>query len=180
MTSIETRSRAAELLERRWADELRWAGIVRPYSAEDVIRLRGSLRIDHTLAARGSEKLWSLLHEEPYVPALGALTGNQAVQMVRAGLKAIYLSGWQVAGDAARGRRLRRADGAVRAHRRARGAAAHERRRRARPPVPHRRAHGGGLLSGPGRAGARDRARARLRPVCGRDLVRDLDSRSRG
>src|SRR5205823_5231433 len=100
MTSTETRSRAAELLERRWADELRWAGIVRPYSAEDVIRLRGSLRIDHTLAARGSEKLWSLLHEEPYVPALGALTGNQAVQMVRAGLKAIYLSGWQVAGDA--------------------------------------------------------------------------------
>src|SRR5438034_10685116 len=100
MTSTETRSRAAELLERRWADELRWAGIVRPYCAEDVIRLRGSLRIDHTLAARGSEKLWSLLHEEPYVPALGALTGNQAVQMVRAGLKAIYLSGWQVAGDA--------------------------------------------------------------------------------
>src|SRR5438132_1852103 len=100
MTSTDTRSRAAELLERRWADELRWAGIVRPYSAEDVIRLRGSLRIDHTLAARGSEKLWGLLHEEPYVPALGALTGNQAVQMVRAGLKAIYLSGWQVAGDA--------------------------------------------------------------------------------
>ena len=100
MTSTETRSRAAELLERRWADELRWAGIVRPYSAEDVIRLRGSLRIDHTLAARGSEKLWGLLHEEPYVPALGALTGNQAVQMVRAGLKAIYLSGWQVAADA--------------------------------------------------------------------------------
>ena len=100
MTSTETRSRAAELLERRWADELRWAGIVRPYSAEDVIRLRGSLRIDHTLAARGSEKLWGLLHEEPYVPALGALTGNQAVQMVRAGLEAIYVSGWQVAADA--------------------------------------------------------------------------------
>jgi isocitrate lyase len=100
MTSTETRSRAAELLERRWADERRWAGIIRPYSAEDVIRLRGSLRIDHTLAARGSERLWSILHEEPYVPALGALTGNQAVQMVRAGLKAIYLSGWQVAGDA--------------------------------------------------------------------------------
>src|SRR5256714_5132713 len=100
MTSTETRSRAAELLERRWADEKRWAGIIRPYSAEDVIRLRGSLRIDYTLAARGSDRLWSLLREEPYVPALGALTGNQAVQMVRAGLKAIYLSGWQVAGDA--------------------------------------------------------------------------------
>src|SRR2546423_388395 len=100
MTSTETRTRAAELLERRWADEQRWAGIVRPYGAEDVIRLRGSLRIDHTLAARGSESLWKLLNEEPYIPALGALTGNQAVQMVRAGLKAIYLSGWQVAGDA--------------------------------------------------------------------------------
>ena len=100
MTSTETRSRAAELLERRWAEEQRWAGIVRPYSADDVIRLRGSLRIEHTLAGRGTERLWSLLHEEPYLPALGALTGNQAVQMVRAGLKAIYLSGWQVAGDA--------------------------------------------------------------------------------
>src|SRR5205814_1563374 len=100
MTSTETRSRAAELLERRWAEDGRWTGIVRPYSADDVIRLRGSLRIEHTLAARGSERLWSLLQEEPYVPALGALTGNQAVQMVRAGLKAIYLSGWQVAGDA--------------------------------------------------------------------------------
>jgi isocitrate lyase len=100
MTSTETRGRAAELLERRWAEERRWAGIVRPYSAEDVIRLRGSLRIEYTLAACGSQRLWSRLNEEPYVPALGALTGNQAVQMVRAGLQAIYLSGWQVAGDA--------------------------------------------------------------------------------
>jgi isocitrate lyase len=100
MSSTETRTRAAELLERRWAEERRWAGIIRPYSAEEVVRLRGSLRIEHTLAARGAEKLWSLLNREPYVPALGALTGNQAVQMVRAGLKAIYLSGWQVAGDA--------------------------------------------------------------------------------
>jgi isocitrate lyase len=100
VTWTETRSRAAELLERRWAEEERWAGIVRPYSAEDVIRLRGSLRIDHTLAQRGSESLWRLLHADAHVAALGALTGNQAVQMVRAGLKAIYLSGWQVAGDA--------------------------------------------------------------------------------
>src|SRR5713226_7156237 len=100
MTSTETRTRAAELLERRWADELRWAGIVRPYSAEEVVRLRGSLRIDYTLATHGSEKLWSLLTAEPYIAALGALTGNQAVQMVRAGLKSIYVSGWQVAGDA--------------------------------------------------------------------------------
>jgi isocitrate lyase len=100
MTSTETRSRAAELLERRWAGEARWAGIIRPYSAEEVVRLRGSLRIDYTLATRGSERLWSQLGAEPYVAALGALTGNQAVQMVRAGLKAVYLSGWQVAGDA--------------------------------------------------------------------------------
>jgi isocitrate lyase len=78
----------------------RWAGIERPYTDDDALRLRGSLRIDYTLAQRGSETLWRLLHEKPYVPALGALTGNQAVQMVRAGLKAIYLSGWQVAGDA--------------------------------------------------------------------------------
>jgi isocitrate lyase len=100
MTPTETRTRAAELLERRWAEEERWAGIVRPYSADEVIRLRGSLRVDHTLAQRGSERLWTLLHAEPYVAALGALTGNQAVQMARAGLQAIYLSGWQVAGDA--------------------------------------------------------------------------------
>src|SRR3984893_15268693 len=78
----------------------RWAGIERPYTDDAALRLRGSLRIDYTLAQRGSETLWRLLHEEPFVPALGALTGNQAVQMVRAGLKAIYLSGWQVAGDA--------------------------------------------------------------------------------
>jgi isocitrate lyase len=78
----------------------RFAGIVRPYADADVDRLRGSLRIEHTLAQRGARRLWHLLHSEPYVPALGALTGNQAVQMVRAGLKAIYLSGWQVAADA--------------------------------------------------------------------------------
>src|SRR4029077_19524633 len=75
-------------------------GIHRDYGAEDVLRLRGSLAIEHTLARRGAERLWSLMHELPYVAALGALTGNQAVQQVRAGLKAIYLSGWQVAGDA--------------------------------------------------------------------------------
>jgi len=80
--------------------EGRWSGIARPYAPEDVERLRGSVRIKHTLAARGARRLWSLLDQEPYVHALGALTGNQAVQMVRAGLKAIYLSGWQVAADA--------------------------------------------------------------------------------
>ncbi|MFN0178218.1 MAG: isocitrate lyase [Gemmatimonadales bacterium] len=83
-----------------WATDPRWAGIERPYRAEDVLRLRGSLRVEHTLARHGAERLWSLLHSEPYVHALGALTGNQAMQQVRAGLKAIYLSGWQVAADA--------------------------------------------------------------------------------
>jgi isocitrate lyase len=78
----------------------RWAGVVRPYSEQDVLRLAGSVRIEHTLATLGARRLWELLHDEPYVQALGALTGGQAVQMVRAGLKAIYLSGWQVAADA--------------------------------------------------------------------------------
>jgi isocitrate lyase len=78
----------------------RFEGIVRPYSKADVERLRGSVHIEHTLAKLGAARLWELLHSDPYVPALGALTGNQAVQMVRAGLKAIYLSGWQVAADA--------------------------------------------------------------------------------
>ena len=78
----------------------RFEGILRPYSSPDVERLRGSIRIEHTLAERGARRLWELLHSEDYVHALGALTGNQAVQMVRAGLKAIYLSGWQVAADA--------------------------------------------------------------------------------
>jgi isocitrate lyase len=78
----------------------RWEGIERPYGAEDVARLRGSVHVEHTLARLGAERLWELLHREDYVPALGALTGGQAVQMVKAGLNAIYLSGWQVAADA--------------------------------------------------------------------------------
>src|SRR3954470_12420998 len=82
-----------------WNDP-RWNGITRPYSQEDVERLRGTVRIEHSLARAGAERLWALLHEEAYVPALGALTGNQAVEMANAGLKAIYLSGWQVAADA--------------------------------------------------------------------------------
>ena len=82
------------------AKDKRFAGIERPYSREDVDRLRGRIEIEHTLARRGAEKLWDLLHTEDFVAALGALTGNQAVQQVRAGLKAIYLSGWQVAADA--------------------------------------------------------------------------------
>ena len=83
-----------------WGSSARWAGVERPYSEEDVRRLQGSVVIEHTLARRGAEKLWELLQTEEYVAALGALTGNQAVQQVKAGLKAIYLSGWQVAADA--------------------------------------------------------------------------------
>ncbi|ABS21189.1 isocitrate lyase [Bacillus cytotoxicus] len=87
-------------LQEDWELNARWKGITRPYSAEDVIRLRGSIDIEHTLARRGAEKLWNMLHTEDYIHALGALTGNQAMQQVKAGLKAIYLSGWQVAADA--------------------------------------------------------------------------------
>jgi isocitrate lyase len=87
-------------LERQWASDPRWRGIERPYSATDVVRLRGSVEVEHSLARQGAERLWSLLHTEDYVNALGALTGGQAVEMVKAGLNAIYLSGWQVAADA--------------------------------------------------------------------------------
>ena len=95
-----TRDQQIAQLEKDWAENPRWKGIKRGYSAADVVRLRGSLAIEHTLAKRGAEKLWALLNTEPFVNTLGALTGNQAMQQVKAGLKAIYLSGWQVAGDA--------------------------------------------------------------------------------
>jgi len=87
-------------LEAEWKTNQRWAGVKRPYSAQDVERLRGSIHVEHTLARLGAERLWHLLHSEPYIAALGAMTGNQAVQQVSAGLKAIYVSGWQVAADA--------------------------------------------------------------------------------
>jgi isocitrate lyase len=87
-------------MDKEWTTNPRWKGVQRTYSFADVKRLQGSLKIEHTLARRGADKLWQLLHTEPFVPALGALTGNQAVQQVRAGLKAIYVSGWQVAADA--------------------------------------------------------------------------------
>ncbi|MEI7554027.1 isocitrate lyase [Candidatus Chlorohelix sp.] len=87
-------------LEKSWANDSRWASIKRPYTAADVVRLRGSVQVEHTLARLGAARLWELLHTDDFVPALGALTGNQAVQQVKAGLKAIYLSGWQVAADA--------------------------------------------------------------------------------
>ncbi|MBB3226345.1 isocitrate lyase [Luteibacter sp. Sphag1AF] len=83
-----------------WKNNDRWNNVQRPYTAEDVVRLRGTVQVEHSLARRGAERLWHSLHEQPYVNALGALTGNQAMQQVKAGLQAIYLSGWQVAADA--------------------------------------------------------------------------------
>jgi len=95
-----TREEQIRALEQDWAQNPRWKGVRRTYSACDVVRLAGSVRIEHTLARRGAQKLWNLVNTEPFVNTLGALTGNQALQQVKAGLKAIYLSGWQVAGDA--------------------------------------------------------------------------------
>src|SRR5690625_4305619 len=100
MSTSARRQEASAALQRDWETNPRWAGIERTYSADDVIKLRGSITEEHTLARRGAERLWDLLHTEDYINSLGALTGNQAVQQVRAGLKAIYLSGWQVAADA--------------------------------------------------------------------------------
>ncbi|MET9779542.1 isocitrate lyase [Nocardiopsis alba] len=100
MSTSARRQEASAALQRDWETNPRWAGIERTYSADDVVKLRGSVTEEHTLARRGAERLWDLLHTEDYVNSLGALTGNQAVQQVRAGLKAIYLSGWQVAADA--------------------------------------------------------------------------------
>ncbi|MGL4650529.1 MAG: isocitrate lyase [Caldilineaceae bacterium] len=94
---MQQRKSAAELTQSWLAP--RWAGVRRPYSADDVVKLRGTVAIDYSLARLGAERLWTLMHDEPFVRSLGAMTGNQAVQMVQAGLKAIYLSGWQVAGD---------------------------------------------------------------------------------
>ena len=97
---MSARELEVQKLQKDWDTNPRWKGIKRGYGAADVIRLRGSLQIEHTLAKRGAEKLWNLVNNEPFVNTLGALTGNQAMQQVKAGLKAIYLSGWQVAGDA--------------------------------------------------------------------------------
>lgn len=93
-------SREAEQLRANWDSDKRWRNIRRDYSAEDVLKIRPSIKVEHTLARKGAERLWELLHTEPFVTSLGTLTGAQAVQMVRAGLKALYLSGWQVAADA--------------------------------------------------------------------------------
>lgn len=100
MDYMITRQQQIEEIEKNWKTEERWKGIERPYTAEEVVKLRGSVQIQHTLAEKGANRLWKSLHEEDFINALGALTGNQAVQQVKAGLKAIYLSGWQVAADA--------------------------------------------------------------------------------
>jgi len=97
---MNRREQEGAQLTRDWSENPRWAGVKRPYSADDVVRLRGSLQVEHTLARRGAEKLWRMMHDTPFVHSLGALTGNQAVQQVKAGVPAIYLSGWQVAADA--------------------------------------------------------------------------------
>lgn len=94
------RTLTASEISQQWTSDTRWTGVERPYSSEDVVKLRGSIQVEHTLSRLGAERLWWLLNHESFVPALGALTGNQAVQQVKAGLKAIYLSGWQVAADA--------------------------------------------------------------------------------
>ncbi|MDA0822158.1 MAG: isocitrate lyase [Proteobacteria bacterium] len=96
---VKSFQQQVEDLKADWQTNSRWKGVQRDYTAEDVVRLRGSVQVEHTLARRGAEKLWKLVNEEAYVPTLGALTGGQAVQQVKAGVKAIYLSGWQVAAD---------------------------------------------------------------------------------
>ena len=97
---MSSRQLEAQKLQKEWSENPRWRGIKRGYTADDVVRLRGSVQVEHTLAKRGAEKLWNLVTTEPFVNSLGALTGNQALQQAKAGLKAVYLSGWQVAGDA--------------------------------------------------------------------------------
>ncbi|MGA8010368.1 MAG: isocitrate lyase, partial [Thiomonas sp.] len=97
---MANREQQVAQLEQDWAQNPRWKGIKRGYGADEVVRLRGSLTVEHTLASRGADRLWKQMHDLPFVNALGALTGNQAMQQIKAGLQAIYLSGWQVAGDA--------------------------------------------------------------------------------
>ena len=97
---MSNREQAVQKIKQEWTGNPRWKGLKRPYTAEDVYRLRGSVQIEYTLARRGAEKLWTMLAEMPWVNSLGAMTGNQAMQMVKAGVPSIYLSGWQVAADA--------------------------------------------------------------------------------
>jgi isocitrate lyase len=97
---VDQRQQQIQQLEKDWKENPRWKGVKRGYSAADVVKLRGSVQVEHTLAKRGAEKLWRMVNEKPFVNSLGAMTGNQAVQQVKAGVPAIYLSGWQVAADA--------------------------------------------------------------------------------
>ena len=97
---MDQRQQQIQQLEKDWKENPRWKGVTRGYSATDVVKLRGSVQVEHTLAKRGAEKLWRMVNEKPFVNSLGAMTGNQAVQQVKAGVPAIYLSGWQVAADA--------------------------------------------------------------------------------
>ncbi|HEY0262693.1 MAG TPA: hypothetical protein VGB95_06680, partial [Chitinophagales bacterium] len=97
---MATKQERAALLKKDWETNPRWKGVERPYSAEDVINIAGSVQIEYSIAKQGAIKLWNRLQSDAWVAGLGALTGNQAVQEVTAGMKAIYLSGWQVAGDA--------------------------------------------------------------------------------
>lgn len=99
-SSERLRAQSVQALKRHWQDDERWQGVERPYSAEEVVRYRGSLAVEYTLASRTAERFWKLLNTQPYMHALGALTGNQAVQQIAAGLQSIYVSGWQVAADA--------------------------------------------------------------------------------
>src|SRR5271163_5032198 len=98
MASAKVNTRNKNMIS-DWSSSTRWSGIMRNYSHDDVLRLRGSVQIEYTLARLGAERLWKLMHEKEFVPALGAITGNQAIEMVQAGLLAIYGSGWQVAAD---------------------------------------------------------------------------------
>ncbi len=98
MTTDKTE--AAKQIEKSWSEDPRWEGITRPYSADQVVRLRGSIQIEHTLAKVGAERMWELIHERPFLRMLSAVTGNQAIQEIEAGLEAVYVSGWQTAGDA--------------------------------------------------------------------------------
>src|ERR1039458_5633671 len=97
---MATKQERAQQLKKEWETNPRWKGVERPYLAEEVINISGSVKIEYTLARNGAEKLWKRLHTDTWVAGLGALTGNQAIQEVTAGMKAIYLSDWQVAGDA--------------------------------------------------------------------------------
>src|SRR5205807_2086646 len=196
-------------LERAWATDARWDGIKRPYGAGDVYRLRGSIDIEYSLARYGAARLWELLRDEDYVAVLSAITGNQAIQQVQAGLKAIYGSGRRALRRSARIRqevrpprrqgarshervhhqagrgaprvgRVRRGHDPDRPHGREQRHPAHERLRRVRSPLRDRRADRRRVLPGTRRRRRGHRTRPRLRAICGLALVRDVEAGYRG